>query len=905
MATDACVGVQDMGAAGLTCATSRDGIARRRRRRDRRRAGAAARDRHDAVRDHAVRVAGAHAADRQARPRGGSRAHLREVGSARRARSARSPTDELLRIKHHGVVVAEVPNRALTDEAPVYRRPFARPAGRDELQQIPRGRAAAARRGRPTRFSRCSASPTVASKRWIYQQYDHMVRTNTIALAGASAGVVRVKGTHARAGDVGRRQRPLLRSSIRGRARGWRVAEAARNVACAGGLPIGATNCLNFGNPERPEIMWQFAEAVAGHRRGVPRARHADHRRQRQPLQRDRRPRDSADAGHRRRRRDRGRVARADARVSGRRARHRPARRESRRARRQRVSQDDARPDARPCRRRSIWRASARCSVCSSIWRRAGCVRSAHDCAEGGLAVALAECCFETGGIGADVAIARVGVRMAASIGWRRRSSASRRRACSSASRPIGPTPCCDAARAAGVPAARIGRTGGRRFGSPSTARSRSTVRWRKRKRAGARASRTGSTDGRHERHDTMDKFKEECGVFGIYGHSEAANLTYLGLYALQHRGQESVGIATSDGGRLQMHKAMGYVADNFDEATIDAPGRHERRRPRPVFDGRRERAQERAADPHRLRARRDRDLPQRQSRERAGAARRRSSREGSIFQTTSDTEVLLHLYARSKARDARAGADRGGLAGAGRVLARAADEGSADCRARSARVPAADARPARRRLHRLLRDVRARSDRRRVDSRHRAGRSVHRRSGRREVDASVSAGAATRTASSSTCISRGRIRTSSARASTKCGPSSAAGSRASSRRRPTSSCRFPTRACARRPDIAEASGVPLQMGLIRNHYVGRTFIEPHQSIRHFGVRVKLNPVQEHPAGPARRARRRLDRARHDEPEDREDGARRRARAKCTCASAVRRRSRRASTASTRRSDRS
>ena len=64
--------------------------------------------------------------------------------------------------------------------------------------------------------------------------------------------------------------------------------------------------------------------------------------------------------------------------------------------------------------------------------------------------------------------------------------------------------------------------------------------------------------------------FKEECGVFGIYGHSEAANLTYLGLYALQHRGQESVGIASSDGGRIQIHKAVGYVADSFDEPTIN-----------------------------------------------------------------------------------------------------------------------------------------------------------------------------------------------------------------------------------------------------------------------------------------------------------------------------------------------
>src|SRR6185436_5603359 len=100
-------------------------------------------------------------------------------------------------------------------------------------------------------------------KRWIYQQYDYMVRTNTIALAGASAAVVRVKGTsRALAMSVDGNGRycfldPRLGAQLA-------VAEAARNVACAGGLPIGATNCLNFGNPQRPEIMWQFARAVEG-----------------------------------------------------------------------------------------------------------------------------------------------------------------------------------------------------------------------------------------------------------------------------------------------------------------------------------------------------------------------------------------------------------------------------------------------------------------------------------------------------------------------------------------------------------------------------------------------------------------------------------------------------------------
>ena len=73
---------------------------------------------------------------------------------------------------------------------------------------------------------------------------------------------------------------------------------------------------------------------------------------------------------------------------------------------------------------------------------------------------------------------------------------------------------------------------------------------------------------------DAMDKFREECGIFGIFGHAEAANLTYLGLYALQHRGQESAGIATSDGQRLVAHKSMGYVADGFDEETFQQIGR-------------------------------------------------------------------------------------------------------------------------------------------------------------------------------------------------------------------------------------------------------------------------------------------------------------------------------------------
>ncbi|MDR1990233.1 MAG: phosphoribosylformylglycinamidine synthase II, partial [Acidobacteriaceae bacterium] len=107
------------------------------------------------------------------------------------------------------------------------------------------------------------SAANVASKQWVYRQYDHMVQTNTIALPGLGAGVVRVKGTdralamsldgNGRYCSLDPRQGAMLA-----------VAEAARNVACAGARPLAATNCLNFGNPERPPIMWQLAKAVEG-----------------------------------------------------------------------------------------------------------------------------------------------------------------------------------------------------------------------------------------------------------------------------------------------------------------------------------------------------------------------------------------------------------------------------------------------------------------------------------------------------------------------------------------------------------------------------------------------------------------------------------------------------------------
>jgi phosphoribosylformylglycinamidine synthase subunit PurL len=168
----------------------------------------------------------------------------------------------VLRVKDRGTVVAEIPNTALVHQAPLYDRPTAKPAYLDEVSRFDISTLPPGPSVRDALFT-LLASPTVASKRWVFRQYDHMVRTNTLVLAGMGAGVVRVKGTsRAIAMSTDGNGRYTYLDPRRGAM--LALAEAARNVACAGGVPIGATNCLNFGNPERPEIMWQFVEAVEG-----------------------------------------------------------------------------------------------------------------------------------------------------------------------------------------------------------------------------------------------------------------------------------------------------------------------------------------------------------------------------------------------------------------------------------------------------------------------------------------------------------------------------------------------------------------------------------------------------------------------------------------------------------------
>ncbi len=174
----------------------------------------------------------------------------------------------LLRVKDHGRVVAEIPAHPLAEEGPVYKRALAAPPQRNET---PADWFHFAREGTDltTNFVKLLSSPAIASKRWITEQYDTSVRTNTLAGPGASdAAVMRIKDP-----ETGVVKRALaLATDGNGR---WcqlnprlgamhAVAEAARNVASSGARPIAATNCLNFGSPEKTEVMWQFSEVIDG-----------------------------------------------------------------------------------------------------------------------------------------------------------------------------------------------------------------------------------------------------------------------------------------------------------------------------------------------------------------------------------------------------------------------------------------------------------------------------------------------------------------------------------------------------------------------------------------------------------------------------------------------------------------
>ena len=170
--------------------------------------------------------------------------------------------DGLLRLQEGEEIVAEIPVEPLTEEAPSYNRPVKKPSYLDDVKKIDLDDLPIPKDINETLLALIS-SPNMASKKWVYQQYDHMVRTDTVLLPGSDAAVVRIKDSKkALALTVDCNSRycyldPHVGGMIA-------VSEAARNLTCTGAVAIGLTDCLNFGNPEKPEIMWQFKESIQG-----------------------------------------------------------------------------------------------------------------------------------------------------------------------------------------------------------------------------------------------------------------------------------------------------------------------------------------------------------------------------------------------------------------------------------------------------------------------------------------------------------------------------------------------------------------------------------------------------------------------------------------------------------------
>ena len=349
--------------------------------------------------------------------------------------------------------------------------------------------------------------------------------------------------------------------------------------------------------------------------------------------------------------------------------------------------------------------------------------------------------------------------------------------------------------------------------------------------------------------HDVTDrdKFHDECGVFAIYGHPEAANLAYLGMYALQHRGQESAGMASSDGRQIYCHKSMGHVADIFTPGAIASLPGH-----LAIGHTRYSTAGDTAllnAQPFSVACNKGRiAVAHNGNITNAGELRRQLEKDGSIFQASSDTEVILHLVARSREKTLN-GALRDALLqleGAFSLVFLAQD------RVIVARDPHGF-RP-------LAMGQLAQSD----------GRIAHVFASETcafdlidavylndvEPGEMVCAGP--------DGITRERYVPEGKRA--QCvfehvyfsRPDSIVFGRAVQESRENLGARLareapvdadvvvpvPDSGVAAALGYAAESGIPFRQALIRNHYVGRTFIEPSQAIRDFGVKLKLNPIR-------------------------------------------------------------
>jgi amidophosphoribosyltransferase len=339
-----------------------------------------------------------------------------------------------------------------------------------------------------------------------------------------------------------------------------------------------------------------------------------------------------------------------------------------------------------------------------------------------------------------------------------------------------------------------------------------------------------------------FDKFREECGVFGIFGHPEASNLAYLGLYALQHRGQESAGIAASDGAEIRYSKSMGYVNDAFNQETLATlPGHlaigHVRYST--AGDSKLSNAQPIVIEcMHGSLA-----LGHNGNLVNAGDVREALVRQGAIFQTSSDSEVVVHLFARSPEPTVE-----GALVDAiSQVRGAFSFVMMTKDRVIGVRDP-----------HGFRPLVIGRLDDALVVCSETCALDLIGATYVRDVEAGeivVLSAQGLKSmkpfapAPQSQCVfehvyfarpdsyvfgeSVNEVRTNLGRRLAREAPVDA-----------DVIVPVPDSGVCAAIGFSEESGVPMRMGLIRNHYVGRTFIEPQQSIRHFGVRVKLNPVR-------------------------------------------------------------
>jgi amidophosphoribosyltransferase len=339
-----------------------------------------------------------------------------------------------------------------------------------------------------------------------------------------------------------------------------------------------------------------------------------------------------------------------------------------------------------------------------------------------------------------------------------------------------------------------------------------------------------------------LDKFKDECGVFGIFGHHESANMTYLGLYALQHRGQESAGIAVSDGTQVRVSKSMGYVSDVFNGQTLaQLPGHAAIGHVRYSTAGESRLAN---AQPFLIDCAHGQfSICHNGNLTNADALRNELVSQGSIFQSGSDTEAVLHLYARSKARNVEDAVVESvtQLQGAFSFLMLTADRMIAVRDPHGFRPLA---------LGRLGESYVVCSETCAMDL---IGATYI-----RDVEPGelliISAGGVRSlkpfgAAQLAHCVfehvyfsrpdsyvfgkSVNEVRTNLGRVLAR-----------EQRVDADVVVPIPDSGVCAAMGYADESNIPLRMGLIRNHYVGRTFIQPQSAIRHFGVKVKLNPVR-------------------------------------------------------------